>query len=85
MGPLRGETGLLSPAKGFPLYTWGVTETIDRQESARLLYGAFTPRDVPRYTIAQAARYVGLSPATLRSWVRGRSYPKGGEPARAEP
>lgn len=58
---------------------------IDPQESARILYGAFAPRDVPRYTIAQAARYVGLSPATLRSWVRGRIYPRRGEPARSEP
>lgn len=28
----------------------------------------------PRYTIAQAARYVRLSPTTLRSWVVGRPY-----------
>jgi len=58
---------------------------IDQKESARILYGAFTPPEVPRYTIAQAARYVGLSPTTLRSWVRGRSYPRGGEPVRSEP
>jgi len=58
---------------------------IDPKKSARILYGAFAPRDVPRYTLAQAARYVGLSPATLRSWVRGRSYPKGGESTRSEP
>jgi len=28
----------------------------------------------PRYTIAQAARYVQISPTTLRSWVVGRPY-----------
>jgi|SRR5215203_1759246 len=28
----------------------------------------------PRYTIAQAARYVRISPTTLRSWVAGRPY-----------
>lgn len=28
----------------------------------------------PRYTVAEAARYVHLSPTTLRSWVAGRSY-----------
>ena len=28
----------------------------------------------PRYTMAQAARYLHLSPTTLRSWVVGRRY-----------
>lgn len=28
----------------------------------------------PRYTMAQAARYLHLSPTTLRSWVVGRPY-----------
>ncbi len=58
---------------------------IDPEESARILYGTFTPPEVPRYTIAQAARYVGLSPTTLRSWVRGRSYPRAGGSVRSEP
>lgn len=35
------------------------------------------PRDTPRYAVAEAARYIpGLSPATLRSWVKGRTYPR---------
>src|SRR3954447_6255456 len=58
---------------------------IDQEESARILYGTFTPQEVPRYTIAQAARYVGLSPTTLRSWVRGRRYPRGGGSVKSEP
>lgn len=58
---------------------------ITREESAHILYGDFTPRDFPRYTLAQAARLVDVSPATLRSWVRGRSYPRGGTIARFEP
>ena len=29
----------------------------------------------PRYSVAQAARYVQISPTTLRSWVVGRPYP----------
>ena len=58
---------------------------IDQEESTRILYGPFTPQEVPRYTIAQAARYVGLSPTTLRSWVRGRNYPRGGGLVRSEP
>lgn len=32
----------------------------------------------PRYTIAQAARYLHISPTTLRSWVMGRPYPIAG-------
>ena len=37
----------------------------------------FGPEDIryaPSYTIAEAARYVRLPPATLRSWVSGRGY-----------
>ncbi len=33
------------------------------------------PRDEPAYAITEAARYLRLSPATLRSWVLGRPYP----------
>jgi hypothetical protein len=32
-------------------------------------------RDSPAYTIAEAARYLRLPLATLRSWVFGRQYP----------
>jgi uncharacterized protein (DUF433 family) len=35
--------------------------------------------DRPRYLLSQAARYVRISPATLRSWVHGRSYTAFGE------
>jgi uncharacterized protein (DUF433 family) len=38
------------------------------------IYGGRDPRDVPAYGLTEAARYVRLAPATLRSWVRGRSY-----------
>ena len=58
---------------------------ISQEESAHILYGSVSPREVPRYTVAQAARYLGLSPTTLRSWVRGRTYPKGGQSVRSEP
>lgn len=37
--------------------------------------GADFDRDVPAYTPAEAARYVRLPVATLRSWVLGRQYP----------
>jgi uncharacterized protein (DUF433 family) len=32
-------------------------------------------RDTAAYPLAEAARYVRVAPATLRSWVRGRTYP----------
>jgi len=33
--------------------------------------------DRPIYKFLEAARYLKIAPATLRSWVVGRSYPKG--------
>jgi uncharacterized protein (DUF433 family) len=33
------------------------------------------PRNEPAYAITEAARYLRLSPATLRSWFLGRPYP----------
>ena len=37
--------------------------------------GAEFNRDVPAYTLSEAARYARLPVATLRSWVLGRQYP----------
>jgi uncharacterized protein (DUF433 family) len=37
----------------------------------------FNPRDTAAYTLSEAARYLKLPAATLRSWVIGRPYPKG--------
>lgn len=34
-------------------------------------------RDQPAYSLAEGARYLKVAPATLRSWVVGRDYPKG--------
>jgi uncharacterized protein (DUF433 family) len=34
-------------------------------------------RNQPAYTVAEAARYLKVAPATLRSWVVGRPYPTG--------
>jgi len=45
------------------------------------IYGRQDPRDVPAYTLAEAAKYLRLAPATLRSWVVGRQYPRGREMA----
>lgn len=45
------------------------------------IYGGRDPREVPAYNVTEAAGYLRLAPATLRSWVAGRSYPRGDETA----
>lgn len=42
-------------------------------------------RDQPAYGLAEAARYLKLPAATLRSWVVGRAYPKGQTVATFQP
>lgn len=42
-------------------------------------------RDQPAYTLAEAARYLKVAPATLRSWVVGRPYQTGKGPAHFKP
>ena len=42
-------------------------------------------RDQPAYTVAEAARYLRVAPATLRSWVADRAYPKAAGTARFRP
>ena len=39
------------------------------------LYGGKDPRELPAYGIAEAAHYLRIPPSTLRTWVRGRTYP----------
>ncbi|WP_240695376.1 DUF433 domain-containing protein [Thermus caldilimi] len=46
---------------------------------------ALDPRDRPLYTLREAARYLGVPEATLRTWVRGRSYPVHGGQGWSEP
>lgn len=43
------------------------------------------PRDEPAYTPLEAARYIKLPVATLRSWVVGRPYPRAGGVAHFKP
>ena len=43
------------------------------------------PRLVPAYSVAEAARYLRMHEATLRSWVVGRLYPAGGHTKRSRP
>lgn len=40
------------------------------------LYGGRDPRELPAYTVADAARYLHVPAATLRSWFAGRTYPR---------
>ena len=42
-------------------------------------------RDQPAYSVAEAARYLKVAPATLRSWVAGRPYPKASGTAHSSP
>jgi uncharacterized protein (DUF433 family) len=42
----------------------------------RSLYGGRDPRELPAYTMADAARYIHVPAATLRSWFKGRNYPR---------
>ncbi len=42
-------------------------------------------RDAPAYTFPAAARHLGIPTATLRSWVLGRTFRRGGEVVVTEP
>ena len=52
---------------------------------ARIREKPFNPRDTAAYTLSEAARYLKLPAATLRSWVIGRPYPKGEGVAHSRP
>jgi uncharacterized protein (DUF433 family) len=39
------------------------------------MYGGRDPRQLPAYSVGDAARYLRIPTATLRSWVVGRKYP----------
>lgn len=44
------------------------------------VYGGQDPREMPAYSIPEAAHYLQMPPSTLRSWVKGWAYPtEGGE------
>jgi uncharacterized protein (DUF433 family) len=38
------------------------------------LYGGIDPRDIPTYSIGDAARYLRIPAGTIRSWTVGRRY-----------
>ena len=39
------------------------------------LYGKTDPRDIPTYSIRDAAKYLRIPVGTIRSWTVGRNYP----------
>lgn len=39
------------------------------------LYGGTDPRNIPTYSISDAARYLRIPAGTIRSWTVGRKYP----------
>lgn len=49
------------------------------------IYGGEDPRDIPNYSYMEAARLSRVPNATLRSWVRGRHYPRRGGTAQFKP
>lgn len=53
--------------------------------NARDLSSELDPREVPVYTMAEAARYLDLASATVSSWVKGRWYRAGGVRHRSDP
>jgi uncharacterized protein (DUF433 family)/transposase-like protein len=42
-------------------------------------------RDLPNYTLPEAARWLGVVPNTLRVWIRGQDYATKGGKRRAQP
>jgi hypothetical protein len=41
---------------------------------ARDVYGGQDPREMPAYSIPEAAHYLQMPPSTLRSWGKGWGY-----------
>ena len=48
-------------------------------------YGGRDPREMPAYGIREVAHYLQIPPSTLRSWVKGRSYPTEAGPKQFAP
>ncbi len=49
------------------------------------IYGDQDPRELPVYTTTEAAKYLRIPIATLRSWIIGRQYPTRGLPGYFKP
>lgn len=55
------------------------------RERGQDIYGGQDPRDLSIYTATEAAKYLRIPIATLRSWVQGRQYPRGNGQAYFKP
>ncbi len=54
-------------------------------EMVEKFYGGEDPRDMPMYTIAEAARHIRTPYSTVYSWLKGRSYSGASGTKRSEP
>jgi uncharacterized protein (DUF433 family) len=54
-----------------------------RSANSFIAYGGADPREMPAYGIAEAAHYLSIPEATVRSWVSGRTFPGKGGPRRS--
>jgi len=43
------------------------------------IFNTADPRDIPAYSISEAAHYLGVPTSTLRSWFAGQAYAHRGE------
>jgi uncharacterized protein (DUF433 family) len=71
----RGMFITFFPSLTFNLNQGILMAGIGVTESKMRLHNLQDAREAPRYGITEAAGYLGLPVATLKSWVQGRSYP----------
>ncbi|HVS10331.1 MAG TPA: DUF433 domain-containing protein [Planctomycetota bacterium] len=82
MDPVPGSSRTTRPLRkvgslvGVRPLTRSITvEPLQKTAAGNGLYGHGDPRSLPNYTLAESAQWLGLVPATLRSWCLGTSYP----------
>jgi uncharacterized protein (DUF433 family) len=73
----RISRGFLHKVRGGWLLTQNQRQVLmsTRPNLTNAIYGGRDPRDTPAYFLADAAHYLRLPTATVRSWVLGRRYP----------
>src|SRR5262245_6636612 len=49
------------------------------------IHGGRDPRELPLYSVAEAAGYLSIPVSTLRSWVKGQRYTVHGKPRMFKP
>lgn len=55
------------------ILAWRKRRIATTTNTARVL--SDDPREVPLYSLSEAAVYLGIAETTLRSWINGRTYP----------